>query len=193
MMMTPKDEEVKTAIIEAAARVFKKWGLNKTTMEDIAQDAGKGKSTLYYYFKSKEELFEILASREIALVLQRAKESIENIGSARQRLRRFVATTLIELKKTAGIYPIIKGELRGNRVLIDKIGKYIDDEEEKLILDILEQGRKSKEFHFLNDDNIKKAAVVIVGIMRGMALYLFLETDDSEQGEIVARLLTDGL
>ncbi|PKN72465.1 MAG: TetR/AcrR family transcriptional regulator, partial [Deltaproteobacteria bacterium HGW-Deltaproteobacteria-10] len=56
-----KDEEVKQAIKAAAKRVFAKWGLNKTTMEDIAGEAGKGKSTLYYYFKSKEEIFETVA------------------------------------------------------------------------------------------------------------------------------------
>jgi len=55
MMDAKKDELIKAAIIEAARRVFQKWGLKKSTMEDIAEEAGKGKSTLYYYFKSKRK------------------------------------------------------------------------------------------------------------------------------------------
>jgi AcrR family transcriptional regulator len=43
-MANMKDGDVKNSILEAAKRVFQKWGLNKTTMEDIAHEAGKGKS-----------------------------------------------------------------------------------------------------------------------------------------------------
>ena len=54
--MLNKDEIIKAKILEGADKLFQKYGLGKTTMEDIAKDAGKGKSTLYYYFKSKEEI-----------------------------------------------------------------------------------------------------------------------------------------
>ena len=73
MNIVNKDEEVKKEIIEAAKVVFQKWGLKKTTMEDIAKEAGKGKSTLYYYFKSKEEIFEMLAKAEINNILYKSK------------------------------------------------------------------------------------------------------------------------
>jgi AcrR family transcriptional regulator len=44
-------------IMEAAHLLFQRFGYKKTTMEDIAREAGKGKSSLYYYFKTKEEIF----------------------------------------------------------------------------------------------------------------------------------------
>ena len=56
-----KNNLVKAAILQAAERLFQKWGINKTTMEDIAHEARKGKSTLYYYFKSKEDVLEAVA------------------------------------------------------------------------------------------------------------------------------------
>lgn len=43
-----KDDLVKTSFLQAAEKLFQRWGINKTTMEDIAREAGKGKSTLYY-------------------------------------------------------------------------------------------------------------------------------------------------
>ena len=51
-----KDDIIRADILRAAEALFQKWGLKKTTMEDIAKEAGKGKSTLYYYFKSKAEI-----------------------------------------------------------------------------------------------------------------------------------------
>jgi len=81
-----KDEEAKTAILEAAKRVFQKWGLNKTTMEDIAHEAGKGKSTLYYYFKSKDEIFEFLIKNELNSILTKAKTTINQISTSKEKL-----------------------------------------------------------------------------------------------------------
>lgn len=44
-------------ILDGALRVFKSKGLENATMDEIAQEADFGKATLYYYYKSKEEIF----------------------------------------------------------------------------------------------------------------------------------------
>ncbi|MCK4357400.1 MAG: helix-turn-helix transcriptional regulator, partial [Candidatus Cloacimonetes bacterium] len=44
----------KEQILKVAGNIFAKFGLKKTTMDEIAKLARMGKSTLYYYFKSKE-------------------------------------------------------------------------------------------------------------------------------------------
>ena len=44
-------------ILLAALHVFANYGYEKARMKDIAENAGIGKSTIYEYFKNKEELF----------------------------------------------------------------------------------------------------------------------------------------
>ena len=44
-------------ILDGALQVFKSKGIEGSTMDEIASEAGFGKATLYYYFKSKEEVF----------------------------------------------------------------------------------------------------------------------------------------
>ena len=44
-------------ILLGALTVFKAKGLEGATMDEIANESGFGKATLYYYFKSKEEVF----------------------------------------------------------------------------------------------------------------------------------------
>jgi AcrR family transcriptional regulator len=44
------------AISDAALKVFREQGYNKTRMADIAQMAGMGKGTLYEYFKDKADI-----------------------------------------------------------------------------------------------------------------------------------------
>jgi AcrR family transcriptional regulator len=188
-----KDEEVKNSIIEAAKRVLQKWGLNKSTMEDIAHEAGKGKSTLYYYYKSKDEIFEAVAKTELNNIIIKAKSATINVSSPKEKLKKYIATMLIEIKKTVSIYPLVKGEIKGNKEFLDRTIKQFNDKEEAIIMEILKQGLNSGEFNFLKESELNKAANVIVGMFSGLGLYLFFDNDDSEKIDIATRLIAEGI
>jgi len=59
-----KKDTVKLKIGEAAMQCFSKFGLEKTTLDDIARVIGLNKSSLYYYYKNKEEIFIEVAVKE---------------------------------------------------------------------------------------------------------------------------------
>jgi len=52
-----KKELIKKKIGRAAMQCFAKYGLDKTTLDDIANAVGLNKASLYYYFKNKEDIF----------------------------------------------------------------------------------------------------------------------------------------
>jgi AcrR family transcriptional regulator len=60
----PNNDERQDQILSAAAAVIIRLGYDKTTMGDIADEAGVSRGTVYLYFKGKEELFEALLYRE---------------------------------------------------------------------------------------------------------------------------------
>ena len=60
-----KEIEVKSLIVESATKYFSKFGFYKTTMDEIAKHIHKAKGVLYYYFKSKEELFNEVLKQEL--------------------------------------------------------------------------------------------------------------------------------
>ena len=51
----------RAVILDAALRVFGQYGFRRTSMDDIAREAGIGKGTVYLSFASKEEVFQALA------------------------------------------------------------------------------------------------------------------------------------
>lgn len=60
MTISRKEAERKARqkmILDGALRVFKSKGLEHSTMDEIANEAEFGKATIYYYFKSKEDIF----------------------------------------------------------------------------------------------------------------------------------------
>lgn len=56
--LTPRAEQTRAAIIEAALGLFREAGYEATTMRAIAQAAGVSTGNAYYYFGSKEELIQ---------------------------------------------------------------------------------------------------------------------------------------
>jgi TetR/AcrR family acrAB operon transcriptional repressor len=73
----PDNDARRQQILNAAAAVIIRQGYDKTTMSDIADEAGVSRGTAYLYFKGKEELFEALLYREWMAYSQTWLESIE--------------------------------------------------------------------------------------------------------------------
>jgi AcrR family transcriptional regulator len=59
-----KRQERAHRILDAAAALILRWGYNKTTIDDIARQAGVAKGTIYLHWKTREELFAALMRRE---------------------------------------------------------------------------------------------------------------------------------
>jgi AcrR family transcriptional regulator len=53
-------------ILDAAAALILRWGYNKTTIDDIARQAGVAKGTIYLHWKTRDDLFAALVKREQA-------------------------------------------------------------------------------------------------------------------------------
>jgi AcrR family transcriptional regulator len=60
---SPKAEQTRTTIAEAAMRLFRRDGYDRTTMRAIAQEAGVSVGNAYYYFGSKEHLIQAFYDR----------------------------------------------------------------------------------------------------------------------------------
>jgi len=192
-MEIKRDEETRRAILEAAGRTFQKWGLHKTTMEDIAHEAGKGKSSLYYYYQSKDEIFDTLIRVEIGSLLARAKASVQMVPSAKEKLKQYFIASLTEIKNTATIYDIVRREVRGNPRFIEKVRIMFEESELRFLKDILTLGVETKEFTFADGDELDTAARVVLELVRAMELQLFLENYNSKHVDMAARLIANGI
>lgn len=65
-------------ILDTAAGLILRWGYNKTTIDDIAREAGVAKGTIYLHWNTREELFGALMKRERAAM---AADILQHIAS----------------------------------------------------------------------------------------------------------------
>jgi AcrR family transcriptional regulator len=188
-----KDEATREGILQAAKRVFQKWGLNKTTMEDIAREAGKGKSTLYYYYQSKEQIFDTVVKIEIGALLARAKASVHEIRGAKEKMRKYVAASITEMNDTVALYEILRTEIREDPHFLEKVREQFEREEVQFLQDILTLGVQQNHFSFANDHELETSARVVLGMIRALELSLLLGNYDSKHIDRAARLIANGI
>lgn len=74
MRVVKEAEERKQEILDAAERLFASKGFDNTSISNILEETGIARGTLYYHFKSKEELLDAVIERMIEGMTVRAKE-----------------------------------------------------------------------------------------------------------------------
>ncbi|HEX7833048.1 MAG TPA: TetR family transcriptional regulator [Thermoanaerobaculia bacterium] len=92
-MATPKAEETRNRILDAALRLFRERGFEQTTMRDVAAAAGVATGAAYYYYRSKEDLVMAFYLRTD----EEARETFANAVGASKDLKKRIAG-LIEAK-----------------------------------------------------------------------------------------------
>lgn len=195
-MKNNKEQVIRETIIESASVLFQKWGLKKTSMEDIAKSAGKGKSTVYYYYTNKEEIFLIVMERLAKDIVKNSKEVINKEKKAEDKLRKYLLEYSTEIKKYADIYDIVRYEIKGDVELKTKIRISYDTEENELIKEIIRYGILNKEFKEYTEDEVKQISSTILSIARSMLFDLYIENlpvDGGNRMNVFLKVLFNGV
>jgi TetR/AcrR family transcriptional regulator len=83
-------EATKAVILDAALKEFAEEGLAGARMDEIAKIASVNKALLYYYFKSKEQLFVGVIHRAFLTITDALQAALGRPASPRQRLLAFL-------------------------------------------------------------------------------------------------------
>jgi len=172
--MLQKDEIVVRDIIDTARTLFKKTGFKKTTMGDIARSLGKAKSSLYYYYPSKEDIFEAVLHAEMDELLDQIHESISQASTSKEKLINYCRCRLHKLSQLCNLSDALKSEIAELHCVMTDLKSKFDTTHVALVKGILEEGVRNGEFKKLNNDHIELVAYLMVSSFRGLAMPLML-------------------
>jgi AcrR family transcriptional regulator len=83
-------KERRKQVIEEAARLFSSKRFDEVLMDDIAQQAGVGKGTIYTYFADKEELYFAVVFEGISQLNEKLQQKVNGQRDPEKKLRRMV-------------------------------------------------------------------------------------------------------
>ena len=152
-------------LVDVARQLFAKNGLDNTTMNDIAVVSGKGRRTLYTYFKNKEDVYYAVIESE----LERLSDKMDEVAAMKMRpqdkIIELIYTHLSMIKETV----IRNGNLRAaffrNIWMVEKVRKSFDEDEIELFRRIFNEGKAEGEFAI---DNVDLAADITHYCVKGL-------------------------
>src|SRR3954468_6474185 len=83
-----KQAHTRTCLMESAARVFTRRGLQQASIDEVAEDAGFTKGAFYANFKNKEELFLAMLDERCAEHIEETERVIAGEGPTEEKARR---------------------------------------------------------------------------------------------------------
>ena len=179
----------KNQILLGALKVFKREGIEKTTMDQVANESGFGKATLYYYYSSKDEIFDDV----MLMGWKKLWNGIENLIIKEEGPR----LKFINIIKKVG--EIVKNDKNLYGFLFTAPNFVNNSSERKwktyqerlyaILESIIDEGIKKKDFINLKSDVLMKA---VGGLFHTLIISNNEKVDDKELESMIINLLNPG-
>lgn len=168
------NDDIKSKLLEEARTIFARYGYNKTTVDDIAKAAGKGKSTFYYYFKSKEEIFKAVIEKEAYLFRAKLIESISIDANPLEKVKNYILTRLRNFNELVNFYNAIRNDGMDQISFIDEIRNKYDQEQVNIIKMVMLESVNKEQVDIDDIDVVSEAMAVI---LKGLEYHLMFNPD----------------
>ncbi|MFN3651764.1 MAG: TetR/AcrR family transcriptional regulator [Armatimonadota bacterium] len=164
MKRSPRD-----AILDAAERLMADYGYHRVTMEEVAREAGLGRTTIYLHFKTKEEVSLAVLDRIHGRLLARLCEAAEVSGATPGERVRSMLRARLEVAHTEARNRPSRGFdefYTANRpTYLERRRQYLENEA-NILAHVLDEGRQAGAFRF--DVEAYEAALSLVIATNGL-------------------------
>jgi AcrR family transcriptional regulator len=134
-------DDTRGGILEAARRRFLRFGVRKTTVDEVAREAGCSRTTLYAHFRNKQDLYASLLQQDAEAFIAEAAGALAKGGRAGAKIRRIVEIT----RRHYAHNHILRHALAGDAEMsLAPVAHAFTQEQEKrvvsLLREVLEEG-----------------------------------------------------
>ena len=138
--------------VDVARQIFAKKGIANTTMNDIAEASGKGRRTLYTYFKSKDDVYFAVIEAE----LERLSDKLDEVALKRipphDKIIELIYTHLSMIKETVMRNGNLRAEFFRNIWMVERVRKNFDEDEIELFRKVYTEAKTDGDFDIDNVD-----------------------------------------
>lgn len=155
----------RSELVDVARQLFARKGFDNTTMNEIAAASGKGRRTLYTYFKSKADVYMAVIESETSRIIERIEEILPLAMPADEKLRRYILCRLDQVKESVVRNGTLKADFFRDVLKLEHARRRLDLRELSMLRTILQQGIEEGTFDI---DNASVVAVTIHYALRGI-------------------------
>jgi len=168
-------EEYRREIILTAIKIFSKYGFKKTTMDEISKALKKGKSSIYYYYGSKEEIFEAVVLYEANQLRRKLTSAIKAVDSPTEKLTSYIFVRMRAFEKLSNYYNAVFDKKLDHFEFIEKIRMRYDREELAIFRLLVYLGKQRGTFKV---EDSEYTAMAIQTMLKGFEVPMFWRKKD---------------
>jgi AcrR family transcriptional regulator len=168
-------EEYRNKIILTAIKIFSRYGFKKTTMDEISKALKKGKSSIYYYYTSKEEIFEAVVLYEANQLRSQLTSAIKEVEDPAEKLTNYIFVRMRAFEKLSNYYNAVFDKNLDHFEFIEKIRMRFDREELAIIRLLVYLGKQRGTFKV---DDSEYTAMAIQTMLKGFEVPMFWRKRD---------------
>ncbi|HOW09041.1 MAG TPA: TetR/AcrR family transcriptional regulator [Bacteroidales bacterium] len=186
-------EEYRKKIVMISGQIFSRYGFRKTTMDEIAKELKMGKSSVYYYFKSKEDIFEAVVLYEANVLRNELTKAIKSVDSPVDKMKNYVFVRMKSFEKLSNYYNAIFDKNLAHFDFIETIREKYDREELAILRLIIYDGVRKKVFNVRNSEY---TAIAVQTTLKGLEVPMFWkkkEIDIAERLNAILEVLFYGI
>jgi len=162
----------KDYIVEIAQKIFARFGIQKSTMNEIAKMARIGKATLYYYFKNKEDIFAEVIKKESRILKRKMIEAILKADTPQEQIKAYVHTRMKHLKELSNYYITLTDEYMEHYSFVERERTEFTEYEINTLTSILNSGIEKRVFDL---EDVQLTAKMITIALKGLEYPLLVE------------------
>lgn len=171
-METQINDTKKDLILNAARELLSKNGFAKTTLDDIANAIGMKKSSIYYYYNSKEALLEDVINKEGEKYCLLIDNALNNNSSILDILIEYETAKFNYVNETVKLQQVSTDVLiEIKKIMFDRI-KMIRQKELDMLKTILDKSVKKKEIKKCDTVKVAELILTISEALRHREFYL---------------------
>ncbi len=187
-------EEKKAEIHKAAAQVFFDKGYEATTLSDIAKASNVGRSTIYQYFKNKEEIFYEFSISFFSELVSSLDEIMSMQIHSTDKLKKMLSVFIFENgASTERFFQLAKVLLflKSNSTAFESKFRFLYLSVQDMFFQVIDQGQKNHEIKKCDSEAMTTA---VFGLAQSIILHTYLnsQSDNNSYFEAVS-LMIDGI
>lgn len=160
-----KDNEKRDLILDAMKRLMQNNSAKTASVNDIAKEAGIGKGSIYYYFKSKDEILKAVIERSYSDVIENGKKLVEAAQlDALTKMKIIFKTCLdssLELQRQESNNYF---ELQQSALLHQQYAQIIIKNLRPILADIIRQGNTEQSMECASPEEAAEIVLIILTI-----------------------------
>lgn len=188
-----KEDLMQEQILQAAKRLFAVYGLAKVTMDDVAKAIGKGRSSLYYYYKSKDEIVEAAINMEVKDIRTAMEKAVSEAITTEEKINAFFSTKLKAVRERRSFFDALESGMDADAISNFNKTKIVYHNrtlkwEGALLNQILDEGIQKNELKVIEKSEMDTLIFVLLSTLHGLKREIRMENNVREIEPAISQL-----